>query len=288
MTDPKSGAPGGVRQLSRLLSQAAKREAIPESRLRGWLSARVLSAALARSRDEDGQPLFLIRGGIAMELRLDMQARATQDFDAVILDPVVDIEEAVRSALGDEWHGFTFTPTPPEPIRHSSAQRTLVQLDYRGQPWGKVKLEVAHAEGELGQEHSQVAVKALPWARLPLPTEAACVSLRYVVAQKIHACTEPPRDDAIPNERFRDVMDLLLIESEIRQSNPIEVSTACQEIFHLRGTHAWPPILTAPESWEPGYATLCRDNGFEPSDVKAGVARVNLLIDWIAGDQHRA
>ena len=255
MTDPGTGPPGGVRQLNRLLSQAARSEGVPESRLRSWLSTRVLSAALARARNDKGEPLFLIRGGVAMELRLDLRSRATQDFDAIVRSGASDLESAVRSAVEAGWHGFRFTPSPPQSIRGTTAQRMIVQLDYRGQPWGKVKLEVAPAEGGIEGEHSPVAVREMGWARLPLPSEVDCVTLRYVAAQKIHACTEPPARATLENERFRDILDLLLIEPELRRMGAEHVNSACREIFALRGTHDWPGRRNCRLTIRPGTLT---------------------------------
>jgi len=282
VTDPTVGPPGGVRQLGRLLSQAARAESIPESRLRSWLSTRVLAAALDRARDEQGGPVFLVRGGVAMELRLDLRSRATQDYDAVIRAQSRDLEAVVRKALKEDWHGFTFTPTPPETIRGSNAQRLVVQIDYRGQPWGKVKFEVAPAEGGTASEHTPVAARHMDWARLPLPAEVDCVTLRYVAAQKLHASTEPPAHDGTVNDRFRDVLDLLLLEPELKSSERDELNAACREIFELRGTHQWPPVLEAHPAWQLGYETLCRDNDFEPSNLGEAAAQVNQLIGWIA------
>jgi hypothetical protein len=43
----------------------------------------IASLALERARDETGAPLFLIKGGVMIELRLGLRARATRDLDAV-------------------------------------------------------------------------------------------------------------------------------------------------------------------------------------------------------------
>jgi hypothetical protein len=41
---------------------------------------------LDRVRDEDGEPLFTLEGGAAMELRLGITARASKDDDAAFRD----------------------------------------------------------------------------------------------------------------------------------------------------------------------------------------------------------
>lgn len=41
----------------------------------------VLAAMLDRAHDTTGQPLFLVKAGVAMELRFGTGARATKDLD---------------------------------------------------------------------------------------------------------------------------------------------------------------------------------------------------------------
>ncbi len=48
------------------------------------ISYLAVAAALDRVRNERDEPLFVAKGGIAMELRLLLRARATQDIDATL------------------------------------------------------------------------------------------------------------------------------------------------------------------------------------------------------------
>lgn len=43
----------------------------------------VLGAALSRIEHEEKGPTFLVKGGVSLEVRLRMRARATKDFDNV-------------------------------------------------------------------------------------------------------------------------------------------------------------------------------------------------------------
>jgi hypothetical protein len=46
------------------------------------------------------------------------------------------------------------------------------------------------------------------------PAQLPCLSLRFYVAQKLHGMTLPPRSGK-QNERFRDLVDLLLMDTMI-------------------------------------------------------------------------
>ncbi len=111
------------------------------------------------------------------------------------------------------------------------------------------------------------------------PAEVTCLSLRYQIAQKIHACTErfPNRE----NERVHDLIDLQLMEELIEDYS--RVKAASVEIFDLRQTHSWPPTLTVEPTWPDTYRELAVELDFPTKDLDEAVARVQALIDRIQG-----
>ena len=77
--DPRR-RPGNLSHLQRLANSAAAAADVPVGRYQRWINTQILSAILDRVRDEDGDPLFTLKGGAAMELRLGLTARATKDY----------------------------------------------------------------------------------------------------------------------------------------------------------------------------------------------------------------
>ena len=61
-----------------------------------------MSAVLDRVRDEDGEPLFTLKGGAAMELRLGLNARASKDYDAAFRDRAEGMLDALDEALTED------------------------------------------------------------------------------------------------------------------------------------------------------------------------------------------
>ena len=106
-----------------------------------------------------------------------------------------------------------------------------------------MQLEIAVAEGQAGREIDRLPGKPLDALGLEAPTEVPCVSVRYQIAQKLHACTETPSGGRT-NDRFRDLIDLLLLEELIGDGDWAGLRTACEEIFELRSMHPWPPTVT--------------------------------------------
>lgn len=272
--------PGDRGHLHRLLRDQAEKQGMPEPRLQRWLNAMVVTAVLDRVRHEDGEPVFLLKGGVAMELRLRLRARATKDFDTAFRVAQAEALDRLDEAIREPWGHFSITRDAPENIPNTEALRIRLRIAYKGRDWGSVSLEMAEVEGDMGKELDRVPATPLDPMGLKGPDTVACVSLRYQVAQKLHACTEV-FDTGRENDRFRDVMDILLVEELLREVGLSNVRKACIDIFTTRGKHSWPPTVTVYESWREPFRALAIENGFEPEDIDEAVERLGALIKQI-------
>jgi hypothetical protein len=281
--------PGNVGHLQRLIGNHAVERRMPPARLQRWLNAMVLTAVLDRVRDEDGEPIFLLKGGVAMELRLQLRARATNDYDSAFRARAEEILDHLDEALAQSWNDFQLTRDAPEAIKNSEAVRIRLRLSYKRRSWGSVQLEIAPVEGNMGSERDRVNAIPLDALQVPVPTAADCVSLRYQVAQKLHACTEVFLEGR-ENDRFHDVMDILLVEDLLEDVGLARVREACVDIFAVREKHAWPPTVVVYDSWRAPFAALARENGFTPEDIEQAAAALTALIAAIdaAGDDATA
>jgi hypothetical protein len=103
------------------------------------------------------------------------------------------------------------------------------------------------------------------------------LSLRYQIAQKIHACTDP-LDGQRANDRARDLVDLqllaLLLDEAAAATLPA-VREACVEIFTSRARHSWPPAVTVWPAWPELYTAAA---AAVADDV---VADVDQAADWL-------
>jgi len=105
--------------------------------------------------------------------------------------------------------------------------------------------------------------------------------VRYQVAQKLHACTELPTDGR-SNDRFRDLIDLLLLAELLEDDEWSGVREACEELFALREMHAWPPVVTVFGGWPESYRALAVEVAFHVTGAQAAAVRVQELIGRIA------
>ena len=116
----------------------------------------VIAALGTHARDENGEAIFAIKGGVAVELLMGQEARATKDLDAAVRARAEEIEPLLRDALARGWDGFSFRLVSWEPIHDTTAWRGEIKLQFSLSPVGE----------------------------LPL------VTLAYMLAQKLHACTD--------------------------------------------------------------------------------------------------
>ncbi|MGH2834115.1 MAG: nucleotidyl transferase AbiEii/AbiGii toxin family protein, partial [Solirubrobacteraceae bacterium] len=163
-----------------------------------------------------------------------------------------------------------------EPICDTGGQRLMLQVSFKHRTWQTLTAEVAPPEAD---EIERVpATISLADFNLTSPKQVACLSLRYQIAQKIHAVTEKPADGR-PNLRHWDLIDLILLRGLGGDELP-RVRDACVRIFDSRGTHDWPPMLDVPDPWQEPYRRDASEIGQAvPSDVQ-GAAHV--VAEFIA------
>lgn len=60
------------------------------------------------------------------------------------------------------------------------------------------------------------------------------------------------------------------------------VRAACEEVFALRGTHEWPPVLDPPMMWEDSFVTLAADVELPVQSLSDAVRKAQAFIDAVA------
>jgi hypothetical protein len=239
----------------------------------------VVAAMLDQARRDDGEPVFLIKGGVAMELRIGRSARATKDLDAALRTAISELAEHLDPALRAGFGDFGATRTELEPIRDTGAVRCDIKLTYRNRPVVTVPVEVAETEASMGSEVDRVPARSFSDLGIEGPGSVPCIAVRWQIAQKLHACTE--RQTGVVNDRFRDLLDLQVLAGLVDDVEWPAVRVACVEVFESRASHPWPPTLTVPDDWADGYQALAIDTGFTVVEVDQAAAAVRTIVDRI-------
>jgi hypothetical protein len=257
---PKQKQPQNMRVLQNWIREYADQQQMAESRVRRAVSFMLVALPLEHSLDAEGKPLFAVKGGVSMELRLSLRARTTKDLDTVFRGAFEDWLAALDDALAKDIEGFSFSREEPEAILNTKSFRVNIVIDFKGRRWGKVQFEVAPVEVGSVLDIEQVDPFDIGQFGLQAPGQISVVGLPYLIAQKLHACTETFEGDE--NTRVHDLMDLLLARDLLAPPDLRRVREACTAIFEERRSQAWPPRVTVYPSWAQTYARLAEEESF--------------------------
>jgi hypothetical protein len=249
-----------------------------------WLVAStVVVAALQRAVDDTKTPHFLLKGGTLLQHRLGQETRATKDIDGLIRGDIEEFLAALEETLALPWGPLTLRRERLEvirtPARVVKPRRFDVVVELKGRTWRRIQVEISPDEGGAGSEHEAFLAPRLGSVGLPL---------RFQVAQKIHACTDPHQPPDAINDRPRDVVDLLLLR-DLGVGPLSDVRAAVLAIFDARAKDArelgraerpWPVRVTAHGHWETDYERARASAGIA-LDLPTAVEAVNTWLDEI-------
>lgn len=262
--------------LDRYVVAFANESGTDVARVRRLISFMAVAGVL-QDAAPNGAPKWVVKGGVALELRFRDKARATKDLDVILNSDAGDLLDELETALGATYEGFKFRRKGPEHRMPNGAVRLKVQVEYRGREWGTVELDVAHREGETEVEFLE-GVDLLNDFGIRSPDVVGSLALRHHVAQKLHGATQPPPPGR-RNERFRDLVDLLLMREIVEDYAALR--EAAEEVFRRRATHTWPPVLDPPVEWKEPFARMARETGLPITDLDEAVREIRQFVDTI-------
>jgi Nucleotidyl transferase AbiEii toxin, Type IV TA system len=208
------------------------------------------------------------------------RARATKDLDVALHHTDADLAVTLERALTSEpYQGFSFRTKRPPLVLDNGVVNMEFAVSYRGGAWASISIDVARNESG---EHEIEWLPAIPLTDtfgVTGPNALPCLPLCHHIAQKLHGMTLPPPRPGKRNERFRDLIDLLLMESLVVEYG--ELRKTCEHVFETRGTHPWPPPLDLPGHWIDPINRLIGELELPIADAHAGLVRVRQFVDRI-------
>jgi hypothetical protein len=277
-TPPKR--PKTVNRLQQLITEWERESGQPVRRLNLRVASMMLAGALRSAVDDDGTVLFVTRGGVAMELRAGEKARVTGDVDLVLRGDPDSLLAHLDASLADDYEQFSFERNEPQPLElRPHVHRIRVKVAFRTKPFMTLVVEIAPVEAG-GDEIEEIAAHDLSIIGLDGPEIIPVLAVRWQIAQKLHAVTEPPLRPGGENPRYWDLIDLQLLQA-LTGENLAPVKEACQRIFAARGQQTWPPHITTYPDWSDRYTTMASSLNMPIADLDEAVEVVHVLIDAI-------
>jgi hypothetical protein len=274
-TPPKR--PKTVNRLQQLITEWERESGQPVRRLNLRVASMMLAGALRRAVDDDGAVVFVTRGGVAMELRAGEKARVTGDVDLILRGDPESLLAHLDASLADDYEEFSFERNEPQPLElRPQVRRTRVKVAFRTKPFMTLVVEVAPVEAG-GDEIEEVAAHDLSTIGLDGPDIIPILAVRWQIAQKLHAVTEPPLRSGGENPRYWDLIDLQLLQA-LAGETLAPVKEACQRIFAARDQQHWPPQITTYPDWSDRYTTMASGLDMPIIDLDEAVEVVHELI----------
>lgn len=171
--------------------------------------------AVQRALDEDGRQLFLLKGGTLLQHRLNATARTTKDVDGLVRGDMDAFFAVLEEVLDEPWGPLTLRRGEVEvidvPTKLVKPRRFDIILNLRGVTWRRIQFEVSADEAGIGRERELIEPPPLAGFGLPDPDVLVGIAMRFQIAQKLHAVSDPHEPPGSINDRARDVVDLLLL-----------------------------------------------------------------------------
>lgn len=293
---PKTKQPASVTVLNNWIAQAeGKLGAEAKGGRLGWLVASsVAIACVQRAIDADGRQLFLLKGGTLLQHRLPATARTTKDVDGLVRGDLDAFLLALEDALAEPWGPLMLRRGEVEvvnvPTRIIKPRRFDIIIEFRGVTWRRIQFEVSPDESGIGEDFESIEPLPLSGFGLPDPDTLVGIAMRFQIAQKIHAVSDPHKPPDSINDRARDVVDLLLLRDLAAATGSptlAEIRAAGAAVFQARADEAlqlglparvWPPTVTGHNHWSHDYKRAAASASIELS-LGAAVADINA---WIA------
>ena len=229
---------------------------------------------------------WVLKGGMALEVRLGDRARTTRDLDLAIRQASQDadtVRDELIEALADdpEGDGFEFRIGQAKPMDPDEAGRAgwrfTVDARLDGRTFANVRLDVVARTEEISTTDRITLRSMLAFAGFP-DHEIEAVDPAQHFAEKLHALTRPHGDRA--NSRVKDLPDLLLLVDQGLKPTP-ELLATVRHVFTVRATHDLPTELPdPPPDWAARYAALADELFIEESTVDAAMTRLRTF--WSA------
>jgi hypothetical protein len=224
---------------------------------------------------------WTVRGGRAIDLRLDGRARRTADLDVSLTGMAPPDLSGVRQLLtdvcrpdiGDGWH-LAVTQLDRSLVKGAGVvgYKARLTAHHQSRPFGEFSLDISRAS-PLSIATLVLQVPEMLTGRL---VRVAVVRPEVQVAEKVHAVTRPFPAGA-RRTRSHDLVDAvaMVLAEELDLA---VLRSAAQETFRARGTHPLPLRLgTVPAGWETAFHQHGGGYGLAELTTAHGVAILSAV-----------
>lgn len=229
---------------------------------------------------------WVLKGGLALDLRLAPQARATKDMDLGHDGDedaaTSDFLDAQATDVGDLFALAIERTDNRDAALEGNAVRYRISARLAGRRFGEAIVDVGFGDPPVADPDVLEGPRLLAFAGFE-PIRVPALPLERHVAEKVHAYTRPYPGQR-RSSRVKDLVDLVLIRSAAAVDAG-RLREAIGGTFAQRGTHAVPTALPPPPpDWGPAYRATAAATGLDP-DLVVGHRLAASFLDPVLGDE---
>jgi hypothetical protein len=223
---------------------------------------------------------WLLKGGLALQLRLGHRARTTKDIDVLLRLARPEIGpfllHAAELDLGD-FFSFTVQQDPePLPGPDAGGWRFFVTARVDSRVFETFHVDIGLADPVLEPAEILTTPPLLAFAGIP-PLTLPCYPLSQHLAEKIHAYVKQRASGA--NTRVKDLVDILLIATYSPVAAPA-LHAAILATFAAQGSGAPPTSLPdPPAAWPAQYRKLAQESGLAATTLLLAIMQARAFLD---------
>lgn len=235
------------------------------------------------ARLQSAEPgLWVINGGMALEVRLRDDARLTKDLDLGLRADVhegADLGDRLIEALSVDSDGDRFVLSVGSVKRlmedddGRATWRAQIAATLAGRVFGGIQVDISPRAHELDATDLLSLPNSLEFAGIATPV-VEVVDLQRHIAEKFHGMLKVFEDR--DNSRVRDLVDLVIL-SEHGLVDMSAAATAVQAVWSERDSTPPSVLPPLPTSWPDRYERLADEHGLHAATFPDAVAVVATL-----------
>ena len=237
-------------------------QGVPLVRLRKQV---VFERFLARLTSKQ-KNVWVLKGGLAMQLRLGIQARTTMDVDLFKARKSGGILSALRAAAVldmEDYFQFEVSDSGDSAQDIYAGKRFHVTSLVDGRTFEEFVVDVGVDDSLIEPLDCLAFAPVLSFAGIA-PTEVPAYSVYQQIAEKLHALTRTYASGI--STRVKDLVDILLLFTHESVDDKLLIK-AIRITFETRGTHPIPDSLPdLPQSLSVEYGRIARELGLNGID----------------------
>lgn len=263
---------------ARIRNESAASATSPDRLRRRVIFQRIVTRL---QRAEPGR--WVLKGGMAMEVRLQDAARLTKDLDLGLRVANVDpgeLRDRLIEALrrDDDGDGFRFAVGVPARMTEDGGGhltwRLAVEVELAGRRFGAIKLDISPRAYELEATDTVTLPNALDFAGFAT-VDIEILDVHRHAAEKLHGMLKDFGERE--NSRVRDLADLMLM-LDAGLLTAMRLAAVVTDVWAERDAVVPPAAFPQlPLSWPGRYERLAAENGIHPVSFSAAEQRAAAL-----------